>query len=205
MQLSTISASVGAVWSFFQLRILSYLNSRRRSVLPASGLKILARVLEALFNVNSINNRRRIFTIVEGDISEELRRLSAEENMNYEQIKAQLRLHQNQSEEVGWAVIPTRVLHDRNNRRKALLAMQKRSMRIKAQRVLHHRALWYIQMLEEGKRGQPISYWEIIPALKMCTYFILLWMIDAVFGLVWAFLALFESLVLGPPSDPLVQ
>ncbi|PNP85472.1 hypothetical protein FNYG_01301 [Fusarium nygamai] len=104
MQLSTICASVAAAWSFFQFRILSHLNSRRGSVLSASSLKILASVLEALVKANSSNSWRGIFTIVEGDISEELKRLSAEENRNLDQIKAQLRLHQNQSEEVGWTV-----------------------------------------------------------------------------------------------------
>ncbi|KAF5579445.1 hypothetical protein FPCIR_11103 [Fusarium pseudocircinatum] len=205
MQLSTVCVIVAAAWSFFHFRILSHSNSRRGSVLSASSLKILASVLQALVNANSINSWRGIFSTVKGDIREELRRLSAEQNRNFEQLKAQLRLHQHESEEIDWANIPARIFHNRNDRRKALLATSKRAMRIKERRVLHYRALWYMRMLEEGKRGQPISYWEIIPALKMCTYFILLWVIDVVFALVWALLALFEPLVVDSSSDTWVQ
>jgi membrane-bound metal-dependent hydrolase YbcI (DUF457 family) len=60
-------------------------------------------------------------------------------------------------------------------------------------------------MLKEGKRGQTISYWELIPALKLCAYFILLWVIDLVFALVWALLALFKSSVVDPSYDPWVH
>ncbi|KAF5978552.1 hypothetical protein FCOIX_5817 [Fusarium coicis] len=95
MQRSTICASVAAAWRVFQFCRLRQFNSRHGSVLPASALKILASILEALVNANSINGWRRVLTIVEGDISEELRQLSAEENRNPEQIKAQFRLPPN--------------------------------------------------------------------------------------------------------------
>ncbi|KAF5704603.1 hypothetical protein FGLOB1_8480 [Fusarium globosum] len=205
MQRSTISAGVDAAWTYFQFRILSYLKSCRGSVLPTSGLEILGRVLEAIVNANSTNSWRRIFIIVAGHISEELIRLSAEDERLYDQVQAQLPLHHEQSEEIGWAAIPRGILHERNKRRKALLAVQIRTTRIKTRRVLHHRALWYIHMLEETKRGQLISYWDILPASGMFAYFILLWLIDAVFALVWALLGLFESLVVDPPPSPLVQ
>ncbi|SCN77142.1 uncharacterized protein FFB20_05490 [Fusarium fujikuroi] len=126
MQHSTISAGVDATRNYFQFRILSYFKSCRGSVLITSGLEILGRVLEAIVNANSTNSWRKIFIIVAGHISEELIRLSAEDERLYDQVQAQLPLHHEQSEEIGWAAIPRGILHERNKRRKALLGIQER-------------------------------------------------------------------------------
>ncbi|CCT72893.1 uncharacterized protein FFUJ_12788 [Fusarium fujikuroi IMI 58289] len=160
MQHSTISAGVDATRNYFQFRILSYFKSCRGSVLITSGLEILGRVLEAIVNANSTNSWRKIFIIVAGHISEELIRLSAEDERLYDQVQAQLPLHHEQSEEIGWAAIPRGILHERNKRRKALLGIQIRTTRIKTRRVLHHRALWYIHMLGCDRRMKVVGKYE---------------------------------------------
>ncbi|KAL9564400.1 hypothetical protein ACKAV7_011591 [Fusarium commune] len=148
MHCISIPGGVEAAWNYFQFRTLSYLKCRWGNVLPALGLEILGSVLEAILNANSINSWRRISILVESDIRDELRRLSAEEETLNNQIRAQLPFYRDQSAEFGLAVIPSGMLHDRNNRRKALLGLQKRATRINARRILHHRALWYIGMFE---------------------------------------------------------
>ncbi|KAF5575046.1 hypothetical protein FPANT_11495 [Fusarium pseudoanthophilum] len=148
MQRSTFCACVDAVWHFFLFRTLVPIRSRRGNLLPALGLEILGCVLEALLNANSVNSWRRIFIIIEGDLNYELKRLSAEEKTLSDQVHAQLPFHRKEFQEAGWAVLPTEMLRDRNNRRKSLMAIQKEVTRINTRRALYHQALWYTEMLE---------------------------------------------------------
>ncbi|KAF5621081.1 uncharacterized protein FTJAE_11422 [Fusarium tjaetaba] len=148
MQRSAFCACVDAVWHFFLFRILVPIRSHHVNLLPALGLEILGCVLEALLNADSVNSWRRIFILIEGDLNYELKRLSAEEKTLNDQVHAQLFFHRKEFQETGWAVLPTEMLHDRNNRRKSLMAIQKQVTRMNTRRTLYHRALWYSEMLD---------------------------------------------------------
>ncbi|EXL98167.1 hypothetical protein NOF04DRAFT_6577 [Fusarium oxysporum II5] len=119
-----------------------------------------------------------------------------------DQIREQLTLRFDQSAEIAeWAEVPRAIVHDRINRRKTVLEIQKRETKVRVRRELYSRVVGYFDTIEERKRGQRISWRDLYLAAWIHTYCMNLWIFDMAFTSIWAVMSLFE-LVLVFATEP---
>lgn len=175
------------------LDVTSRVSQWYGNVLPSLGGVILLEVFERAFFTTSNNNWSAILTPLKNETQGELRRLFDEQQDLKDQIREQLTLHLDQSAEIAeWAEVPRAIVRDRINRRKTVLKIQKRATKVRVRRELYSRVVGYFDTLEERKRGQRISWRDLYLAAWIHTYCMNLWIFDMAFTSIWAFMSLFE-------------